>query len=159
MSDDNRELAGRVAALARPIWNECYVGIISQEQIDYMVDKFQTEGAICNDLENGYMYRIVTAEGKDVGYCGYTIDGDSVYLSKIYVVRDYRKKGLGRKCLSFVEQYAKDNGKKRIHLRVNRNNVDSIRTYETWGFRTYQYDTADIGNGFVMDDNLMEKLL
>jgi hypothetical protein len=36
----------RTAEMANDIWHECFEGIISDEQIDYMVDNFQSFSAI-----------------------------------------------------------------------------------------------------------------
>lgn len=35
----------QIAELADNIWHECFVGIISKGQIDYMVEKFQSLNA------------------------------------------------------------------------------------------------------------------
>jgi hypothetical protein len=42
---------------------------------------------------------------------------------------------------------------------VNRNNENSIKTYERFGFDKAGTQVADIGGGFVMDDYIMEKTI
>lgn len=150
-------LSKTVMHLADVIWHEHYRGIISDEQIDYMVDNFQSEEAILKDIENGYEYRLIMDGDKEVGYCSFHLEGDSVYLSKIYVMKEYRGRGHGRKTFEMIADYARSSGAKTIYLRVNRGNVDSIKAYEASGFRKKGEDVAPIGNGFVMDDYIMEK--
>ena len=49
----------RLADMAGKIWHEFFPGIISEEQIDYMVDKFQSFRAMTDQMQNqGYRYQI-----------------------------------------------------------------------------------------------------
>lgn len=45
----------------------------------------------------------------------------------------------------------------KIWLTVNRNNSIAIAAYEKMGFTKAYMKKADIGNGFYMDDYIMEK--
>ena len=42
----------KLARLAEVIWHEHFPGLISEEQINYMVAQFQSESAIRDQLEN-----------------------------------------------------------------------------------------------------------
>jgi diamine N-acetyltransferase len=53
-------------------------------------------------------------------------------------------------------QHAARAGARRLILRVNRHNRVALSAYAKFGFRVYAEDVLDIGNGFVMDDFLME---
>ena len=44
------------------------------------------------------------------------------------------------------------------YLTVNRGNAKAIRAYERNGFKVVRTQVTDIGNGFVMDDYVMEKV-
>ena len=57
-----------VVRLARDIWNEHYVNIIGQEQVDYMLGRFQSAEAISRQLADGYDYYLVTFDGSPAGY-------------------------------------------------------------------------------------------
>jgi hypothetical protein len=41
-------------------------------------------------------------------------------------------------------------------LCVNKRNTIALAAYAKYGFRIYGQDVLDIGNGFVMDDYLLE---
>lgn len=53
---------------------------------------------------------------------------------------------------------AQANGNKGLYLHVNRENESAIRVYEHLGFVKADTMQTDIGNGFIMDDFVMEYL-
>ena len=55
----------------------------------------------------------------------------------------------------FIELCKKNNLDK-IWLTCNRYNVNTLEVYRHWGFETVREEATDIGNGFVMDDYIME---
>ena len=60
-----------VNRLAGLIWHEAYRGIVSREQIAYMIERFQSVRAITEQLAlEGYRYYLMEDEGRAVGYCG-----------------------------------------------------------------------------------------
>jgi ribosomal protein S18 acetylase RimI-like enzyme len=150
-----------VAHLAREIWCEHYVPIIGQEQVDYMLGKFQSERAITEQIAEAYEYYIVTHHEKSVGYMAVVpkMSEASLMLSKIYVKKSARGLGLGRKMLEFVEDLCRQRKIKKIWLTVNKNNSHSIRWYSRMGFTNTGPLLQDIGGGFVMNDYRMEKTI
>lgn len=61
----------KVADMARPIWHEAFAGIITDEQIGYMVERFQSYQAVKDQVDNHkYTYFILSDGGEDAGYCG-----------------------------------------------------------------------------------------
>jgi hypothetical protein len=63
-----------VAGLAREIWYEYYVALIGQAQVDYMVAKFQSSGAVAAQLREGYEYFLIQRAGRisDTARCSPT---------------------------------------------------------------------------------------
>ncbi len=147
-----------VSELAYTIWNEHYDGIISKEQIDYMLSTYHSYEAIQKEIEEGYRFIIISDNGKKAGYLSYHDEGDALYISKAYLLKESRGKGLGRKMIDIASDYAKKHNIRRMYLRVNRNNP-TVEIYKKLGFNIVSSDIADIGNGFVMDDYIMEKLV
>ena len=76
-----------VVRLAREIWQEHYLPIIGQEQIDYMLEKFQSKSAIVEHLGGSYEYYLVVHHGQNVGYVAIVPDnhGHALMISKLYV--------------------------------------------------------------------------
>lgn len=73
--------------LAHEIWNEHFVSIIGQAQVNYMLNKFQSPSAIAAQLNDGYEYYIISADQHKVGYFGLVLDENlsRMQISKIYI--------------------------------------------------------------------------
>ena len=148
-----------VAVLAQEIWQEYFVPIIGRAQVDYMLDTLQSAAAIARQIADGYEYYLVNREGDQVGYFALVPHPDAceAQLSKIYLRRSQRGRGIGKAILAFVERRCVELGIGELWLTVNRNNTDSIAFYQTVGFTTSGVLVQEIGNGFVMDDFKMVK--
>ncbi|NGZ77468.1 GNAT family N-acetyltransferase [Saccharibacillus alkalitolerans] len=152
-----REIA-EVAKLAADIWREYYVSLITREQVDYMVDKYQSVPAITEQIEQqGCEYYLMRAEEVPVGYMAVKEEEGRLFLSKFYVHKEYRGRGYASRADAFLEELCLRRDLSRIWLTVNRDNASSIAVYEKKGFRVVREQVADIGGGFVMDDFVMEK--
>lgn len=154
----------RLAALADEIWHEYWPAIIGPEQTDYMVEQFQSLGAIRRDMaENAYEYWILRAEddGRAVGYTGGHVEPETnrFFVSKIYLRAEERGRGFASATVRFYEGLCRERGLAGMYLTVNKHNGLAIRAYRAKGFQTIDAVETDIGNGFVMDDYIMEKLL
>jgi ribosomal protein S18 acetylase RimI-like enzyme len=155
-------LINTVVLLAKEIWTEHFTVIIGKAQVDYMLEKFQSEGAITQQIKNkGFLYYLLKLDKNYIGYMSIVPNKSSgeLLLSKIYVKADERQKGYGKKALQFVEKLAKQRKLNRITLTVNKNNTSSIEAYLKMGFKNVGSVVTDIGAGFVMDDYRMEKFL
>jgi diamine N-acetyltransferase len=154
-----------VAGLAHEIWYEYYVPLIGRAQVDYMVSKFQSSGAMQGQMREGYEYFLVRSgpterDGQPIGYCALQPQPaeSSLFLSKLYLLRDARGGGTGRVCMEFIEQLARRRGLNLLWLTVNKGNP-AVKAYERLGFRIAADLVMDIGGGFFMDDYRMEKPL
>lgn len=146
-----------ISELAKEVWNEHYISILKKEQIDYMTDKFQSLNAISYQIANeGYCYYILFNE-HPLGYFAIKKEDDRLFLSKLYILKGERGKGYSGFVISFLKKYAIKNNLKSIYLTVNKENKSSIEVYNHFGFKIVDKKKADIGNGFYMDDFIMEK--
>lgn len=148
-----------VPTLACEIWNDCYKDIISQEQIDFMLEEMYNPTKIKEAIANGEEWEILKADNEPVGYLHYRKEGEKLFLSKIYLKQDAKYKGLGQIMMNHVIEYGLENEMNLIYLTVNKNNIKAIRFYEKNRFVNVKSETFDIGNGFVMDDYIYEKKL
>ena len=146
---------GSIEKMASAVWHEAYAGIVSEDQIDYMLAKFQSAEAIKNQISEGLTYEIARRDGKDAGYIGYKFDGDELFVSKIYVMEPLRKEGVGKALLLRAFEAGRCGGSKRMRLTVNKNNSKAIAFYEAMGLEKMSELRTDIGEGFVMDDFVM----
>ena len=142
-----------LASLASSIWHEYWTCILTPEQIDYMVENFQSEKAIKNQIENeNYTYNNIIKDGAKAGYFGISDKKEYLFLSKLYIKKEYRHQGLGKKAFEKIKELAND---KPIRLTVNKYNTNTINAYKKWGFEIIDAVVTDIGSGFVMDDYIM----
>lgn len=147
-----------VVKLADEIWHEHYSTIISDAQICYMLEQFQSVSAIQTQIEKGYRYFLIYDEELPAGYCSIRYDRKDgrLFLSKIYVRKESRRKGLGNRLFSLVMELAKEAGLCKVWLTVNRNNSDSVQIYKRKGFLIDHEEDNEIGEGFIMSDYIME---
>ncbi len=149
----------RLEELAREIWTEHYIPIIGEKQVSYMLEKFQSKKAIIEQLKDNYYYFFIEENDKVVGYIGVQIRQAELFLSKVYVRSSERGNGYAKNAIKFIEKFSKDNNLDKLKLTVNKNNLTTIKIYEKIGFRIVESIVQDIGEGFVMDDYVMEKIL
>ena len=146
-----------VETLAKEIWTEHYTPIIGKDQVEYMLENFQSREAIAEQIRRGYQYFIIRKINKSIGYLSIISRVNDLFLSKIYIKSSERGKGFARKAIQFVEDLAKGKELKKITLTVNKNNINSIKAYEKIGFKNLGSIVQEIGGGFIMDDYEMAK--
>lgn len=153
------EDADEVAALGKEIWNEHYLPILGKKQIDYMINKYQSCRAVKEQMTNEkYRYFFIVYGDTKAGYVGIQ-NNDGLYLSKLYILKDFRKKGLAKFSFNFLKDLCRKENIDKIWLTVNKNNYPAIETYKALGMTLTREEKADIGEGFFMDDYIFEYYL
>lgn len=148
-----------VAILAREIWEEHYVPIVGRAQVDFMLGTLQSASAIAQQIAGGFEYYSTLYDGQRAGYFAFVVHPTEflAQLSKIYVRRSQRGRGIGRAIVGFVEERCSERGIRELWLNVNRHNAGAIAFYQNMGFTRSGSIVQQIGNGFVMDDYKMVK--
>ncbi len=154
-----REDFDLIERLAHEIWHEHYPDIIGLAQVEYMLRKFQTSAYMQNQGKEAFVYFLIYRDSTPAGYLSYQVQKDQLFLSKIYLLSKFRGQKIGKESLTFVEENAKAHQVSKIRLTVNKENLIAVKAYESTGFLNYGEAITDIGEGFVMDDYLMEKKL
>lgn len=145
-----------VARLANKIWHESYKEILSQDQIEYMIENLQSEHAIQDGIADGYHYFVIWYEGTAVGYYSIKSTSDYLFLSKLYLRASAQGNGMGRSAINDILRFAVENNHEVVRLTVNKNNENAIKFYQKLGFETVNSVQSPIGNGYIMDDYIME---
>ncbi len=149
-----------LADTANIVWHDAFKEILTLEQIEYMIEKFQSFQALSQAIkDNGYKYYLIKTDNNVAGYTGLHEENGKMFLSKLYILKEYRGKQISSKTFDFIENLAKVKNLKSVWLTVNRNNKHAIAVYKHKGFILIREQVADIGNGFVMDDFVFEKVL
>ncbi len=153
------EDASVLAAFARPIWRATYQSIIPQAQIDYMLAERFTESSLEIELDHGFTgyFLARTPEGEPCAYGSMPLEPvvGRVKLHQLYVGAQHQGGGIGKTFLRFLKDEARRRGGQEMWLTVNRQNHRAIEFYQRVGFSRLGALVAEIGEGFVMDDDLM----
>jgi ribosomal protein S18 acetylase RimI-like enzyme len=144
--------------LARITWQPTYVPIIGQEQVDYMLKTMYNPGVLLGQLGEGHIFLIASTGMKDIGFAAYSIvdhENRGYKLHKLYVLPDAHGTGLGKLLINEVVDQIRTAGGKSLSLNVNRQNKAKT-FYEKAGFEIKETVDIEIGNGFLMNDYIME---
>ena len=87
------------------------------------------------------------------------VEGDVLFLSKFYLKKEFRGKGIARAGMNYFEDFCRQRQLKKIYLHVNRKNLGVIKIYEKLGLKNVGAEVTEMGHGFVMDDYVMEKVI
>lgn len=148
-----------IQELARKSWENAYAEILSATQIEYMLENMYSEKEISEQImmNPNFHYFILFDDEIPVGFLGFEhqYEPDTTKLHRIYLIPEAKGKGFGKMAINFLKNETLKNGDNRIILNVNKNN-NARKIYESQGFTVFSEGIFDIGNGFVMDDFLME---
>lgn len=151
-----------LATLAQHIWQQHYPSIISQDQIDYMLQQRYGSNELLAELNTPQHWLDGLWLGDTmVGFANYFIcsDAATMKLDKLYLHPDWHGKGLGSLLLEYVSARSRQQGCDRLTLAVNKRNAKALKSYQRNGFEITEEVLVAIGNGFVMDDFIMHKPL
>lgn len=152
----NEELILNVATMAEEIWHEYFPALISEEQIDYMLEKFLSFDSIFEQIQNGYEYFLLIHDYTFAGFAGVHEENGSLFLSKLYIHKDFRGNGISSKVMKNLIELCKVRSLDKIWLTCNRGNESALAIYKHFGFIQTREQVSDIDGGFVMDDYILE---
>lgn len=148
-----------IRKLAQEVFPLTYQNILSQEQIDYMMDWMYSEDNLRKQMEEeGHIYLLAYEECEAAGYVSVRPDGpDLFHLEKIYVLPYFQ----GAHCGSFLFREAVKYIQEvhpapcRMELNVNRHNTHALDFYQHMGMTKAREGDFPIGQGFYMNDYIM----
>ena len=122
-------------SLAKRIWLEHYTKYYEVEEVKKLCDFFTHPKVVARDVDEGYRYFFLTANGERAGYIAFRKEDERVHLGKFYVAGEFRGKGIGRYGMKCAEEFAKKNKAKSIFLTCGSKNDAALKVYERLGFR------------------------
>ncbi len=94
-----------------------------------------------------------------MGFASYSPKQSGVFdcyrLHKLYVLPNQQGKGTGKLLIDFIIDEIKQAGATILELNVNRHNK-ALHFYNKIGFTIAREQDIDIGNGYFMNDYVME---
>jgi ribosomal protein S18 acetylase RimI-like enzyme len=149
-----------IRQLAYDIWPFAYGDILSGPQLEYMLDKIYSLASLENQFSVLHHQFIIVRENQaPIAFASFSSHEDNrliFHLNKIYVQPNQQGKNVGKQILDYVINATKNAGATSLQLNVNRNNK-AIDFYKKQGFQIIRKEDIDIGEGFFMNDYVMEK--
>lgn len=151
-----------IKRIAYETWPLTFGEILSPQQIEYMLEWMYSLPSLTEQIqEKGHVFMLIKEEGESLGYVSYELNYKGIAktkIHKIYLLPASQGKGVGAALIRRVAEIATENQNTALILNVNRFNK-AIGFYEKMGFAIVGSEDIDIGDGFLMQDYIMEKPL
>jgi GNAT superfamily N-acetyltransferase len=154
-----------IRSVSERTWPSTYGHIISQEQIDFMLNWMYSDASLAEQFAKGHQFYIAKLKDDDIGFCSVSAENrddtndegkaqKAHKLNKLYVLPTAHGTGSGKALLNKAIEVAKAGGSSSLFLQVNKLN-NAYTFYLKNGFLKEEEFKFDIGNGFYMDDYVM----
>ncbi|WP_017497073.1 GNAT family N-acetyltransferase [Flavobacterium sp. WG21] len=141
-------------------WPITYGEILTKEQLDYMLDLFYSEEALADQLDKKeQLFYMIEDDMTNIGFIGIEHNYKEkavTKIHKIYLLPETQGKGIGKKVIEEIERLGAVHNSQALSLNVNRFNT-ALGFYKKIGFEIVGESDLDIGNGYLMEDYVMEK--
>lgn len=148
--------------IAHRTWPHTFGSILSPEQIAYMLEWMYSLPSLQEQLEKkGHRFLLAKAEDQVLGFASLEHNYKQEKLTKIhklYVLPNTHGKGIGKALINRIKELAVEKSNTVLTLNVNRYNA-AVNFYQHLGFRIVGEENISIGEGFLMEDYIMEKAL
>lgn len=145
-----------IKAIADSTWPVTYSEILTPGQLSYMLEMIYSEESLQDQIQKGQQFIIAYDENDAVAFAAYSPKENCSFiykLHKIYILPNQQGKGLGKFLIDYIVQDIAPCST--LHLNVNRHNKARF-FYEKMGFKIIKEEDIDIGNGYFMNDYVME---
>jgi len=152
-----------IRSVSERTWPSTYGHIISQAQIDFMLNWMYSDDSLADQFQKGHQFYIANLNGDDIGFCSVSAEeADAVMnpvlnaykLNKLYVLPIAQGTGSGKALLQKAIEVAKAASASSLFLQVNKENK-AYHFYLKNGFIKESESIFEIDNGYVMDDYVM----
>lgn len=145
-----------IKELTMQVWPQTYIPIVGEDQVAYMLDRFYTREALMAQMEQGHSFIIGYDGDEPVAFASWSEIEPHVYkLHKLYISTGQQGKGVGRSMISYIVDEIRKEAATFLCLNVNRYNNSAKAFYEKVGFKHVTDEDIDIGNGYFMNDHVL----
>lgn len=153
---ENKNQLEDMSKLATKILKAYYDPIVGEKINGAMLKAFQSVEGIGKEIKEGGEYYFVKLDDERIGFVAIEPKKEYMYLSKFYLLEEYRGKGLASQMFAFVKHNALECGLKKIILNVNAANSDTIERYKHFGFVVKDDIQRSVGEGMYVHDYVMQ---
>ncbi|KGE14698.1 GNAT family N-acetyltransferase [Sphingobacterium deserti] len=147
-----------VQQVAQQSWWHGYTNVLSDQQIQFMLQKSYSEEGIITSMRSGQKFYLALESEHVVGFIALQVkDADVLRIEKLYLLPEVQGKGYGKDLINFAQEKALALDIHSIELNVNRKNK-AYHFYIKQGFHVIQ--EIDIPYfDFILDDYIMQKTI
>jgi ribosomal protein S18 acetylase RimI-like enzyme len=140
-------------SLAQEIWKLHYTPIIGEAQVNYMLHKMYSPTGLEKQSHEGQEFLFIYLNQDCMGFLGLS-HKDGGFIHKFYIHPKVQGQGLGKHVFNLIIAHLAQ--PQTITLTVNRENFKSINFYFKLGFKITEVANFDIGEGYLMNDFVMQ---
>lgn len=150
-----------ISSLAKEVWPFAYGEILSAKQLQYMLNAFYSANSLQEQMQKGHLFYGFKENDNLIAFIAVELNFpviNTTKIHKLYVLPNQQGKQLGKKLIDFVSQLVLQKEQKKLILNVNRYN-SAKEFYTKLGFIITKEEDIEIGQGYLMEDFVMEKIL
>lgn len=131
------ERAEEFSAFLRPLWVDTHAPLINggREWAEFVFERWGGIDRIRDDLSKGHFYAYIIIDGKRIGVVSAGAEDEKLIVGRLYILPEYRGRGIGSECLEYILDYGRDRGCRMAELCVNPKNNNAIALYSKFGFK------------------------
>jgi ribosomal protein S18 acetylase RimI-like enzyme len=128
-------------------------------ELEYMLDMIYSNEALSKQIQNKeQLFYLISDSESIIGFIGIEHNYKSEAITKIhkiYLLPETQGKGYGKIVFEEIAKMALENNSKELLLNVNRFNT-ALNFYKKLGFEIKETVDIEIGNGYLMEDYVMQ---
>ena len=125
--------AATISTLRQRIWDTTYRGIYP----DAVIDDFDYDWHQQRDLQKisnpSFTVYLIRCGDEDIGYFIFQHTGSGVWLSSLYVLREYQHRGIGKQAFAILKDHCREKGINRFACNCSPHNKNAMRFYQRMG--------------------------
>ena len=135
-----------LSELRRKVWATTYRGIYPDEIIDNFDYPMHNEKDFLRITSDEYIVYFITEENEKIGYLILQKKRPLLYVQSLYLLEDFRGKGIGRTAFGMIRSFCKENGYDKFYLGCHPQNEKALGFYEKMGGNITERDEGHENN-------------
>ncbi|TDB68217.1 GNAT family N-acetyltransferase [Arundinibacter roseus] len=148
--------------IAYRTWPATFGSILSEKQLYFMLEMMYSLGSIKEQVDTkNNIFLVAQNDSELLGFISYELfykNLPQTKIHKIYILPDIQGQGIGQKLIASITEISIQNNCNSLILNVNRQNK-AIDFYKKNGFTVVDREDIPIGEGFFMNDYILQKMI
>lgn len=154
------EDAELIRQLAIQTFSESFAEYNTAENMRLYIQRNFSNEIFKSELENeNFLFLVIEYRNTPAGYIKIKFNAkhpeieyeSSIEIERFYILREFQRKGIGRKAMNYIIDLAKAHDYETLWLGVWEHNHNAIAFYETMGFNAFSHQAFIPGNDIQND--------